>query len=147
MTEEAPSCILLADRNHDVTEGVRGLLDSLFGTVVMVADGDSLLDAAARLVPDVAVVDLSLSHAGGLGWLQALKKRCPRLKVVVLSVYDEPNVRRATLDAGADAFVLKHDIAADLPPAIDLVCGGGRMDPEPGRTSPVPSIEIKESER
>ena len=75
--------------------------------------------AAARLRPDVAVVDLSLAQESGLGWLRRLRQRCPGLQVIVLSVHDEPSVRRAALEAGADAFVLKRAIVTDLLPAVD----------------------------
>jgi two-component system secretion response regulator SsrB len=46
------------------------------------------------------------------------------LRVVVLSVHDERSVRRAAMDAGADAFVLKRAIATDLLPAVDAVRRG-----------------------
>ena len=124
MIEEAQSCVLLADRHHGLTEGVRGLLETAFGTVVMVADEQSLLDGAVRLRPDVAVVDLSLAQGRSLDWLRRLRASCPALKVIVLSVCDEPNVRRAVLEAGADAFVLKRSIVTDLMPVVDLVRDG-----------------------
>jgi DNA-binding NarL/FixJ family response regulator len=117
------SCVLLADRHHGLTEGVRGLLETAFGSVVMVADEASLLEGAGRLLPDVAVVDLSLAKESGLGWLRALRQRCPDLKVIVLSVHDEQSVRRAAMEAGAHAFVLKRAIATDLLPAVDRVRG------------------------
>ena len=121
MVSQHLSCVLLADRHHGLTEGVRGLLESAFGSVVMVANEASLLDGAARLKPDVAVVDLSLDRDSNLGWLQALRQRCPELKVIVLSVHDEPSVRRAAMQAGADAFVLKRSIATELLSAVDAV--------------------------
>ena len=123
MPEKHLSCVLLADRHHGLAEGVRGLLETAFGSVVMVAEETSLLEGAARLQPDVAVVDLSLSHGRSLGWLRALKERCPDLKVIVLSVHDEPTVRHAALEAGADEFVLKRAIVTDLLPAVDRVRG------------------------
>ena len=123
--EESLSCVLLADRHHGLTEGVRGLLEAAFGTVVMVAEEASLLAAAGRLQPDVAVVDLSLAQDSGLGWLRALRQRCPKLKVIVLSVHDEQSVRRAAMAAGADAFELKRAIATDLLSAVDAVRGRG----------------------
>ncbi|MDF1702301.1 MAG: response regulator transcription factor [Planctomycetota bacterium] len=119
MVEQPASCVLLADRHHGLTEGVRGLLETAFSTVVMVADEDSLFDGAARMQPDVAVVDLSIFRANGLRWLQELKRRCPTVAVVVLSVHDENSVRRAALKAGADAFVLKRDIGTELLSAVD----------------------------
>jgi DNA-binding NarL/FixJ family response regulator len=123
MSEKPLSCVLLADRHHGLTEGVRGLLETAFGTVVMVADEASLLEGAGRLHPDLAVVDLSLARDSGLGWLRALRQRCPDLKVIVLSVHDEQVVRRAAMDAGADAVVLKRAIGTDLLPAVDFVRG------------------------
>ena len=119
MAEKTLSCVLLADRHHGLTEGVRSLLETAFGTVIMVADTPSLLEGAGRIRPDVAIVDLSLARDGDLGWLGALRRRAPGLKVVVLSVHDEQSVRRAAMEAGADALVLKRDIATDLLPAID----------------------------
>jgi two-component system secretion response regulator SsrB len=121
MSEKLLSCVLLADRHHGLTEGVRGLLETAFGTVVMVADEASLLDGAARLRPDLAVVDLSLARTSGLDWLRTLRQRCPDLKVIVLSVHDEQSVRSAAIEAGADAFVLKRALATDLLPAVDAV--------------------------
>ena len=125
MPETHPSCVLLADRHHGLTEGVRGLLRSTFGTVVMVADEASLLEGADRIRPDVAIVDISLAQDSGLGWLRALRQRCPEVKVIVLSVHDEQCVRRAAMDAGADSFVLKRAIATDLLDAVEYVRGGG----------------------
>ena len=125
MSEKPLSCVLLAERHHGLTEGVRGLLETAFGTVVMVADDASLLEAAVRLRPEVAIVDLSLARDSGLGWLRAVRQRCPHLKVIVLSVHDEESVRRAAMEAGADAFVLKRAIVTNLLPAIEAVRQGG----------------------
>jgi len=118
------NCVLLADRHHGLTEGVRGLLETLFHTVVMVADETSLTETAARLQPEVAVVDLSLARESSLHWLEELHRRCPALKLVMLSVHDEPSVRQAALEAGAQAFVLTRAIATDLLPAVEAVLGG-----------------------
>ena len=118
MPYEHSSCVLLADGHQRLTEGVRGLLETAFETVIMVADEASLLEGARRVQPDVAVVDLSLSRHGDLEWLRALRARCLGMKVVVLSVHDEASVRQAAIEAGADAFVLKRAIATDLLPAI-----------------------------
>jgi len=125
MAEHKASCVLLADRHHGVTEGVRGLLETLFDTVVMVADGPSLLESARRLQPEVAVVDISLTRDASLHWMTELRERCPDLKVIVLSVHDEPAVRRAAMEAGADGFVLKRAIATELLTTIESVSSGG----------------------
>jgi len=121
MPDTTLSCVLLADRHHGLTEGVRGLLETAFESVVMVADEASLLEGATRLRPEMAIVDLSLARDNGLGWLRELRQRCPDLKVIVLSVHDEQSVYRAAMAAGADAFVLKRAIATDLMPMVDAL--------------------------
>ena len=128
MPDKPTSCALLADRHHGLAEGVRGLLESAFDTVVMVADEASLLEASGRLRPDVAIVDLSLARDCGLGWMQELRRRCPGLKLVVLSVHDEPCVCQAALAAGADAVVLKRAIATDLLAAVDALRAEGSVE-------------------
>jgi DNA-binding NarL/FixJ family response regulator len=131
MFAKTAKCVLLADRHHGLTEGVRGLLESLFEAVVMVADETSL-ESALRLQPDVAVVDLSLARESSLGWLHRLRQNLPGLKLVVLTVHDQESVRQAALEAGADKVVLKRSIATELLPAIQAVLGA----PVPVATEP-----------
>ena len=124
MNAENLQCVLLADRHHGLTESVRGLLETVFEAVVMVADENSLLETARRLKPTLAVVDLSLAQGDNLRWLELLRQRSPGLKILVLSVHDEPSVRRAALEAGADGFVLKRAIATELLTAVDSALAG-----------------------
>ena len=58
---------------------MRGLLETAFGTVIMVADEASLIEGASRLQPDVAIVDLSLARENGLGWLQDAARTLSRI--------------------------------------------------------------------
>ena len=132
MSDSALSCVLLADRHHGLTEGIRGLLETEFDAVVMVANEGSLLEAAERLRPEVVVVDLSLSRAGGIAWLASLRKVTPESALIVLSVHDEEGPARAATRAGADAVVLKRAIATDLLTTVERV----RHRPPPGRPSP-----------
>jgi two-component system secretion response regulator SsrB len=130
MGNDTLNCVLLADRHHGVTEGMRGLLESTFDAVVMVADVASLLESAERLKPKIAVVDLSLERGEGLQWLPRLRSRCPEVKLIVLSVHDENSVRRAALEAGANGFVLKRAVATELLPMVDALLAG-RPAPAP----------------
>jgi DNA-binding NarL/FixJ family response regulator len=121
MTTKPYGCVLLADRHHGLTEGVRGLLETMFKTVVMVADEASLQDSASRLYPEMVIVDISLTRDSSLHWLERLRQRCPKTKLIVLSFYDEPSVRQAAMEAGADGFVLTRAIATDLLPAVECL--------------------------
>jgi two-component system secretion response regulator SsrB len=123
MSENTFSCVLLADRYHALVEGVRDMLATMFETVVMVGDERSLLASAERLQPQLAVVDLTLTQPSDLGWIDRLRTLCPGLKLIVLSVHDEPSVREAATQAGANGFVLKRDIATGLTATIDALLG------------------------
>jgi DNA-binding NarL/FixJ family response regulator len=129
--------VLLADAHANMLEAVRGLLSGRFAAAVMVADEASLLEAAARLEPDLVVVDLSLPAAGGVNAVRSLLGRHPGLRVIVLSVHDEPVAVGQALGAGAAGFVLKRTVGADLPAAVDAVLRGETyvsptLGPRPG---------------
>jgi len=117
-------CAILADRHHGLSEGVRSLLRTMFETVVMVADEPSLLESASRLEPALVVADLSLGRKGGLAWVSRLRAGSPGVRVILISVHDEPGVARAASSAGADGFVLKRAIASELLPAVEAVLAG-----------------------
>jgi DNA-binding NarL/FixJ family response regulator len=119
-----PSCVLLADGHPNMLEAVRGLLQGRFATTVMVADEASLLEAVARMKPDLVVVDLSLPVSGNVNIVRTLFSRHPGLRVIVLSVHDEQTALSQTLGAGAAGFVLKRTAAVDLRAAVDAVLRG-----------------------
>ena len=120
------NCVLLADRHHGLRDGVRGLLETAFNTVFMVADEASLLEGAAQLQPTVVVLDLSLSGGDLAGLLDRIRVRASNAKVLLLTVHDEPTVAEAAIASGADAVVLKRCLATDLLPAVDALLAGGR---------------------
>jgi two-component system secretion response regulator SsrB len=131
MSEQPARCVLLADRHHSLIEGVRGLLETAFGTIFMVADEASLLEGVARLTPSVAIVDLALAGGDWLRVLRTVRERSPASKVIVLSLYDEISVARAAMATGVDGFVLKRAIATDMLDAVAAVVGG-RTNITPG---------------
>jgi DNA-binding NarL/FixJ family response regulator len=102
------------------------LLATKFQAVVMVADGLSLMESAERLRPGLAVVDIALAGGDVLGLIRRLRERCPGLKVILLSVHDEPTVAESVLDAGADSFLVKSALASQLLPAVEAVLRGER---------------------
>ena len=118
------STVVLADRHQNMLEGIRGLLEAVFDTVVMVADEMSLFRTVDRLSPDLAIVDLSLQVTKGVNVAKRLKERHPELKVIILSVHDDPTVVDKVMEIGIEGLVLKRAIATDLLPAIDSVREG-----------------------
>jgi DNA-binding NarL/FixJ family response regulator len=120
------NCVLLADRHHGLRDSVRGLLETEFDTVFMVATEAALLEGAGRLNPAVVLVDMSLSQGDLNGLLGRIGARASGTKVVLLSVHDERTVAESALAAGADAVVLKRCLGTDLMPALDAVLAGQR---------------------
>lgn len=129
MSKPLSGCVLLADRHHGLSEGIRSLLETSFNSVFLVADETSLIEGVGLLRPAVVVVDLSLGAGDVLGLIRELRARAPGAKVLLLSVYDEPSVIRTAAAAGADGIILKRAIATDLLPAVDAILAGRRFIP------------------
>jgi DNA-binding NarL/FixJ family response regulator len=120
-------CALLADRHLGLAEGVRGLLEAEFEAVVVVGDEVSLFESARQLHIAVALVNLSLRRTDGLGLIRRIRSQFPQLKLIALGVYEESTTKSSVIEAGADGFVLKRSIVADLLPTIDAVLAGSAM--------------------
>jgi DNA-binding NarL/FixJ family response regulator len=117
--------VLLADSHLAMLGGVHGLLDPLFETVLMVADERSLMDAVTTFKPDLVVVDLSLPREGEVNVARRLVGQHPGLRLIVLSVHDEPSIAGQMVSAGIAGFVLKRAAGTDLIPAVREVLRGG----------------------
>ena len=116
--------VLLADDNQAITEALRDVLAPELEVVGTVRDGLALLDAAAKLEPDVIVADISMPLLDGFGALAQLRKRNPAVKVVFITMYHEPALARAALDDGACGFVLKNLAPSELLDAIRAALAG-----------------------
>jgi DNA-binding NarL/FixJ family response regulator len=116
--------IILADKHSNMLAGIRRLLEDEVETVLMVADEISLHHALETHSPDVVVADLSLptSTETNIAWV--LKKKFPKMKVIILSIHDEKAVLDDVMAAGVEGFVLKHRAVVDLIPAIRGVLQG-----------------------
>lgn len=116
--------VLLADKNQNMLAGVRTLLESMFEKVFMVADEDSLLEAAEKIVPNLIIADLSLPVSKEINVARRLRKLFPEIKLIILSIHDEPVAISECMEAGVAGFVLKRSAVNDLIPAIKAVMLG-----------------------
>ena len=131
MNTEEIKCVVLADRHHTLTEGIRVLLQHEFQAVVTVSDESSLLESALRMHPSIVIADLALTRGDCFGWLRRLLARCPESRVIVLSPYDDSSVKRDAFEAGAAGVVSKFDIASQLVQAVNEVLAGRRYESPP----------------
>jgi DNA-binding NarL/FixJ family response regulator len=118
--------VLLVEDHARVCEGLATLIDSQEDLVVC-GQASSLqggVRAAARLGPDLAIVDLGLGKESGLQLIGLLQRQRPGLPILVLSMHEEGLLALPALQAGARGFVSKYQAAAELLQAIRQVSAG-----------------------
>ena len=106
--------VLIADDHPTIRAALERLLGSTCDIVASVAGGRDAVEAAARLVPDVVVLDISMPDLDGIAACRQLHGTLPALHVILMSGTDEEAIRTAALHAGADGFVLKVEAAREL---------------------------------
>jgi len=116
--------LLLADDHLMVAEALKSLLAPEFELVGVVEDGLALLEAAARLRPDVIVADVTMPHLNGIDALVRLRQSGDRVPVVFLTMHRDVSFARRALEAGASGFVLKHSASVELVAAIRAALEG-----------------------
>lgn len=93
-------------------------------------DGEQACERARELRPDVLLLDLSMPGMGGLAAAERIALDCPEIRIVVLTVHEEPSYVERLTRAGAAGYVLKRTAAATLGHAIRVVAAGGSyVDP------------------
>src|SRR5712691_3002844 len=107
-----------------VSEGLKHLLAEDFELVGMVEDGRTLVAAAKKLKPDVIVADITMPHLNGIEAMIQLRKDNAGIKVVFLTMHQDPAYARRALEAGAAGFVVKHSAPAELVMAIHAALKG-----------------------
>lgn len=119
--------VLLADDHAPMLTQTVRLLDGDYEIVGQVANGLHLIEAAARLDPDVVVLDITMPGVDGIEAARRLKIAGCRAKLVFLTVHDDRDYVGAASDAGGDAYVVKARLATDLRPAIQAALAGERF--------------------
>lgn len=119
--------VLIADDHRLFREALRAVLEPQCEVVGEAASGEEALAMAARIRPDVVLLDVGMPGLGGLNAAHRLVKQTPASKVVMLSQYeDDEYVIDAMVDAGAAGYLVKTDAAAELLNALRAVAAGRR---------------------
>jgi DNA-binding NarL/FixJ family response regulator len=116
--------VLLADDHEDFLAVEGRLLEQDFEVVNKVGDGRVLLDEAARLEPDIVVLDISMSVMNGIEAARRLRASGSGAKIVFLTVHDDPDYAREALGSGALGYVVKCRLVLDLPLALREAMAG-----------------------
>jgi DNA-binding NarL/FixJ family response regulator len=126
--------ILIAD-DHELIR--RGLVSALadqpeWSIVAEAADGRLACELAARLTPDIAVLDLTMPELNGLDATRQIRAATPKTRILIVTAHESEQLIRDVLDAGAMGYVLKSDAGRVLVQAIEAL-----LDERPFFTSKV----------
>lgn len=124
--------IFLADDHAVVCAGLKTLVNAQPDMEVIgeVHDGESAWQAARESQPDIMVMDITMPGLNGAQATQLIKRDCPAIKVLSLSVHEDTGYLRKLLEAGASGYILKRSAAETLIHAIRIVADGGvYLDP------------------
>jgi two-component system response regulator NreC len=112
--------ILIADDHDIVRAGVRLLIEKQPGWEVCgeAANGREAVELAEKFQPHVAVLDITMPELNGLEAARQIKRRSPKVELVMLTAHDNENLVHQVFEAGARSYVLKTEAAKHLVPAV-----------------------------
>jgi len=116
--------VLAADDHALALANVSALLGNSFDLIATVTDGQQAVDAAARLDPDVVVLDVTMPKLNGFQTARELTRAGSRAKIVMLTMHQSDDFVAAAITAGAGGYVLKSRMVSDLEAAIRHVIAG-----------------------
>lgn len=118
--------VLLADDHTLVRAGIRSLLETVDDVEVVAecGDGHEALELITRHRPDVALLDIGMPGMNGIEIARRSARVAPKMRVVILSMYDDKTHVRQAIRAGVAGYLLKGAAVAELPIAIAAVAAG-----------------------
>jgi len=112
---------MLADDHTMVADAFVGMLSKNYDVVRVVNDGIALLNEAPKLRPQVVILDLGMPLLNGMEAGRQLKKLLPTTKIIVLTMNEDVEFARESLDHWASAYLLKKSAGSELVKAVDEV--------------------------
>jgi NarL family two-component system response regulator LiaR len=118
--------VLLAEDHVIVREGTRELVqhEPDMEVVGEASDGEEAIQLAAKLRPDVVIMDIAMPKLNGIEATERIKELYPATAVLVLTAYDDDQYIFALLEAGAAGYLLKNVRGRELIDAIRAVYAG-----------------------
>ncbi len=121
--------ILIVDDHPALREGLRSLLTSNqdFDIVGEAGDGLEAIDFVNRFLPDLVLMDISMPRLDGLAATREIKKKWPETKILAFTVHNSEEYIQATLQAGADGYLIKDSARSELIHSIERILNGKKV--------------------
>ena len=118
--------VFIVDDHPLVREGLTNLINGQNDLTVCgeAKDSAEAVDGIAKEIPDVAIIDISLTNESGLELIKNLVRQFPQVAVIVLSMHDEGLYAERALRAGARGYVMKHETSKNVLASIRQVLAG-----------------------
>jgi DNA-binding NarL/FixJ family response regulator len=117
--------VLIADDHEVVRHGIRTIVQTRpeFEICGEASDGRQAVQEAARLKPDIVVIDIGMPQLNGLDATRQIVRNEPKVQVLVLTMHESEQVMRDVLATGARGYLLKTDAGRDLIAALEALAG------------------------
>lgn len=128
MELKTPVRLVLCDDHRIITDGLQRLLQDAAWVecVGTAATGKDLLFLLEHIPADIILLDLDMPVMDGTEAMQQIKKRWPRINVIILTMHDEPGIVRRLMEQGADGYLLKTCGRDELLRAVEAVHEGNK---------------------
>lgn len=117
--------IILADDHTLLLDALKNLVEPEFEVVALCSDGRELIKAATELNPTAIVLDIGMPMMNGLNAGHRLKQILPTVKLVYLTMNQDPDMASEAFRLGASAYLLKTSAGSELIQALREVLRGG----------------------
>jgi two-component system, NarL family, response regulator LiaR len=152
-----PIRVMLVDDHAMVRRGLATFL-TVYDDLQLVGEaenGEAAIQLCAKALPDVILMDMSMSGMDGATATHAIRQQYPQIQVIVLTSFKEGKMIKKALEAGAIGYLLKDVTADDLVRAIRAAYAGrATLSPEAAQSlvetanlPPVPGLDLTERER
>jgi two-component system, NarL family, invasion response regulator UvrY len=115
--------LLIVDDHEIVRSGIKRLVENnlKLNIVADLGSGEEAYHFLQKNTVDLVIMDISMPGKGGIETTNQIKKRFPKIKVLILSMHDNSMIIDKAMKAGANGYILKNDLSDDLLDAIDKV--------------------------
>ena len=115
--------LLIVDDHEIVRAGIKRLVENTpnLNIVADLGSGEEAYQFLHKNNVDLIIMDVSMPGKGGIETTNQIKKRYPKIKILMLSMHDNAMIIEKAMKAGADGYILKNDLSDDLLNAVEKV--------------------------